>query len=141
MTPPRAYLERPMCQGCGKHIPYGQKYLHAQCSRKSESVDTELDIRNLYEVYGEDPTFTDSELVGIFTSFGIADFAASGKGPSGTKGYIKVVKGIVYEGRAYIMLHTVTTPVDIVLTDEDYKRQLALDKLSDADKKLLGLES
>ena len=137
------YIDRPICQGCGKLIPYGQKYLHAVCNRVNGEISaTDLTIQNIYEIFSEDPDLTDCELLGVYTSFGAADAAANGKGPGGVKGFIRVQKGVVYHGKAYILKHTVVSVVDVCFADiEKSKIQSALDKLSPEEKALLKLDS
>lgn len=137
------YAERPTCQGCGKEIAYGQSFMHRSCTRQStEMTETDLQISNLYEIYEQDPDITDCPLLGIYTSFGSADAAATNRGTSGTKAYIRTVKGVVYNGKAYILKHMIVTPVDIILSDIDkQKKKEALDKLTPEERSLLGLDS
>lgn len=144
---PHSYIERPTCQGCGKPIAYGQRFLHNACVRVNESQmsETDLQVRSLYELYKEDPdqaVYADSVLLGIYTSFGAADAAANGKGVSGLKAFIKTVKGVVYNGKAYVLKHTVVSPVDICFADvEKQKKDDALSKLTSEERTLLGLDS
>lgn len=104
-------------------------------------MNKSYEIKEVYSVY----TTTDEygrrgRLVGHFSDKTEADNQAQGQGWYGGKGDVVKIYSITIDGNTFALQSKETIKLNEIYGDEYYKKQNALAKLTDEEKKLLGLE-